>query len=247
MRGHAAGRERQRELRVLRPDASARPRPPAVPGRSPRCRRNWRRRRARGRRPGGEWASMIPGVTHLPVPSISCAPHGEARSGPPTAWTMPSAKTTVPSLICWPSPLKTVAWRMTVGHARIADVGRRIGILVDRGSARFGFAPGSAQAERTSAASSAASKSLFNTVHPLLEAARTGGTGATPAPIAIHAMVVNVAGIGVEADLEVGHLPADGFDTGELGDDRRQNIARPRSTGTRRPSSARRSARSTTW
>ena len=57
---------------------------------------------------------MIPGVTHLPVPSISTAPAGLASSGPPTAWMTPSAKTTVPSSYRLPSPSNTVAWRITV-------------------------------------------------------------------------------------------------------------------------------------
>jgi hypothetical protein len=52
---------------------------------------------------------MIPGVTHLPAASIRVAPAGMAVSGPPTAWTSPSASTTTPLSIRPPSPSKTVA------------------------------------------------------------------------------------------------------------------------------------------
>jgi len=62
-----------------------------------------------------EWASMMPGVTHLPWPSMTSAPAGGARLAP-TATILPWSKTTVPLSICWPVAVSTVAPTMAVNR-----------------------------------------------------------------------------------------------------------------------------------
>ena len=58
--------------------------------------------------------SMIPGVTNLPVPSITRAGRG-GEVGPADAWITAVGKKTVPLSIRPPSPSKMVAPRIDVG------------------------------------------------------------------------------------------------------------------------------------
>jgi hypothetical protein len=60
---------------------------------------------------------MIPGVTHLPRPSITRALDGTAMEASPTAAMRPSAMTTTPSSICSPVAVSTVAWTIAVACA----------------------------------------------------------------------------------------------------------------------------------
>ncbi len=57
---------------------------------------------------------MIPGVTHLPWPSMTVAPAGTATSLP-TATILPPENTTVPPSICSPVAVRTVAPTTAVG------------------------------------------------------------------------------------------------------------------------------------
>ncbi len=59
---------------------------------------------------------MMPGVTHLPVPSMIVTPAGRAVSEPPTATILPSANTITPFSIRWPVAVRIVAPRMAVGR-----------------------------------------------------------------------------------------------------------------------------------
>ena len=73
-------------------------------------------------------------------------PPGAASVGPPTAWTTPSASTT--DAIVDPPALAVEDGRAADHRrrARIALIGRRIGILVDPDRARLGLRRGAAQA-----------------------------------------------------------------------------------------------------
>lgn len=58
---------------------------------------------------------MIPGVTNLPVPSITMTPAGIGVSAAPTEVILPSEKNTTPLSIWPPSPSKMVTLRIAVG------------------------------------------------------------------------------------------------------------------------------------
>ena len=70
-----------------------------------------------GYTPRCECTSMMPGVTHLPVPSTRVASAG-ACSAVPTATILPSRSSTSASSRRWPVPVSTVAcWISTGGDA----------------------------------------------------------------------------------------------------------------------------------
>ena len=62
-----------------------------------------------------EWASMMPGVTYLPAPSMTFAPAGTATSAP-TAAILPSRMTIVPFGIVAPDAVMIVAFVMATSR-----------------------------------------------------------------------------------------------------------------------------------
>jgi hypothetical protein len=63
-----------------------------------------------------EWASITPGVTHLPWPSITCHPTGTVTSLPAALILLFSTNTVPPSNRC-PSPSKILAPTIAKGAA----------------------------------------------------------------------------------------------------------------------------------
>src|SRR6266550_689901 len=65
--------------------------------------------------PRCECVSMIPGVTHLPVPSTTTASEGGASTVAPTATMRPSRSRIDPPAISWPVAVMIVALRISTG------------------------------------------------------------------------------------------------------------------------------------
>src|SRR5690349_12027112 len=62
-----------------------------------------------------EWVSMMPGVTYLPVPSMTTASAGAFTLGPTWA-ILPFVRSTAPFRMVGPAAVRIVTFRMTVGR-----------------------------------------------------------------------------------------------------------------------------------